>query len=97
MRLSTTSFGFAQDRLYDDLDRLLSVSGAYSQNFSYNTIGNFIAKAGVSHTYNANSPATGCVAGTATTKPHAARLAGADTYAYDCNGSMTSRVEGGTT
>ncbi|MEK7328428.1 MAG: hypothetical protein AAB217_24550, partial [Chloroflexota bacterium] len=82
---------------YDDLDRLWSVSGAYSQSFSYNTIGNFIAKAGVTHTYNANSPATGCVAGTASTKPHAAQQAGADTYVYDCNGSMTSRVESGTT
>jgi RHS repeat-associated protein len=82
---------------YDDLDRLWSVSGAYSQSFSYNAIGNFIAKAGVTHTYNANSPATGCVAGTASTKPHAAQQAGTDTYVYDCNGSMTSRVESGTT
>ena len=73
------------------------MSGAYSQSFSYNAIGNFIAKAGVAHTYNANSPATGCMAGTASTKPHAAQQAGADTYAYDCNGSMTGRVESGTT
>jgi RHS repeat-associated protein len=61
---------------YDALDRLLSVSGAYSESFAYNVIGNILTKNGTAYSYGA--------------RPHAATVAGANTYTYDDNGNMLS-------
>ena len=75
---------------YDDLDRLLSVTGAYSQNFGYNAIGNLTNKAGVTLNYPAS--------GQNSVRPHAVTsLSTGETYSYDANGNMTQRVEGGLT
>ncbi|MEK7787751.1 MAG: hypothetical protein AAB658_20290, partial [Chloroflexota bacterium] len=75
---------------YDDLDRLLSVTGAYSQNFGYNVIGNLTNKAGVTLNYPASGPSSA--------RPHAvSSLSTGETYQYDANGNMTQRVEGGLT
>jgi len=62
---------------YDSLDRLTGVSGAYSESYIYNTIGNIISKGGNAYTYG--------------TKPHAVTAVGASSYAYDANGNMTTR------
>lgn len=85
---------------YDDLDRLLTAGasggtgGTYSESYVYNSIGNLTSKGGVTLSYAAQSAT--CPAG-ALTKPHAAQQAGTDTCVYDCNGSMTGRVESGVT
>ena len=62
---------------YDFLDRLTSVSGAYSQSYSYNQIGNITSMNGASYTYG--------------TKPHAVTAVGSTAYTYDANGNMTTR------
>ncbi|MBI2832764.1 MAG: hypothetical protein HYX79_10960, partial [Chloroflexi bacterium] len=62
---------------YDFLDRLTSVSNAYSKAYSYNQIGNITSMNGNSYTYG--------------TKPHAVTAVGSTIYAYDNNGNMTTR------
>jgi RHS repeat-associated protein len=83
---------------YDDLDRLLSVGGTYSQSFAYSgndgKIGNLTSKAGVTETYTAQSAS--CPSG-ALSKPHAVTSAGSDSYCYDANGNMEKRTEGAVT
>ena len=66
-----------EDFAYDFLDRLTAVSGAYSNSFTYNTIGNITAMNGASYTYG--------------TKPHAVTAVASTSYAYDANGNMTTR------
>lgn len=63
---------------YDTLDRLTSVTGPYSENYTYNSIGNILSKNGVSYTYGGN-------------KPHAITSAGSTNYTYDNNGNMLTR------
>ena len=66
---------------YDPLDRLVGVTGAYAQTYSYNAIGNFITKAGITQVYS-------------TTQPHAVRsLSNGSSFQYDANGNMTQRTE----
>lgn len=66
---------------YDFLDRLTGVSGAYSESYSYNALGNILTKNGsVSYTYNTNG-----------IRPHAVTQVGSTSYAYDANGNMTTR------
>ena len=62
---------------YDFLDRLTGVSGAYTQSYTYNTIGNITSMNGNSYTYG--------------TKPHAVTQVGTTGYTYDANGNMTTR------
>ncbi|MFA4835693.1 MAG: RHS repeat-associated core domain-containing protein [Dehalococcoidia bacterium] len=62
---------------YDFLDRLVSASGAYTQSYSYNQIGNITAMNGSSYSYGS--------------KPHAVTAVGAQSYTYDSNGNMTDR------
>jgi RHS repeat-associated protein len=71
---------------YDELDRLDTVSGAYSLNHDYNPIGNITAKGTTNYTaYNASH------------KHAVASLSTGETYTYDANGNMITRVEGGLT
>ena len=67
---------------YDFLDRLTSVTGAYSQSFAYNQIGNItsmtISGTTSDYTYSA-------------AHPHAVTAVGSISYAYDSNGNMTTR------
>jgi len=63
---------------YDFLDRLTSVSGAYSASFSYDEIGNILTRNGVSYSYDG-------------TQPHAVDSVGGTSYSYDNNGNMTAR------
>ncbi len=62
---------------YDFLDRLTSASGAYSESYTYNKIGNILSKNGVAYTYGS--------------KPHAVTQVGETTYVYDANGNMITR------
>jgi RHS repeat-associated protein len=81
---ATTSAGSASSETesfgYDILDRLTSVSGAYSESYSYNQIGNMLSKNGSSYTYPSNG-----------VRPHAVSAVGSTSYAYDANGNMTTR------
>jgi YD repeat-containing protein len=88
--------GETMNYAYDDLDRLLSVGGTYTQSFAYTTLGNFTSKAGVTQTYTGQSAS--CPSG-ALSKPHAvtSTSAGSDSYCYDANGNMEKRTEGGVT
>jgi len=63
---------------YDFLDRLTSVSGAYSAGYTYDEIGNIVTRNGVSYTYDS-------------TQPHAVDSVGGTSYYYDNNGNMTTR------
>jgi RHS repeat-associated protein len=69
--------GQTENFTYDFLDRVTGVSGAYSNTYAYNKIGNITAFNGNSYTYG--------------TKPHAVTAAGTTGYAYDANGNMTRR------
>ncbi|MBI2851988.1 MAG: hypothetical protein HYX84_02630, partial [Chloroflexi bacterium] len=62
---------------YDFLDRLKTVSGAYSDNWTYSALGNI-------NTHNSTSYGYG-------TKPHAVTTVGATSYTYDANGNMLTR------
>jgi RHS repeat-associated protein len=62
---------------YDFLDRITGTSGAYTQSYAYNTIGNITSMNGNSYTYG--------------TQPHAVTQVGTTSYAYDNNGNMTTR------
>jgi|GEM_PF-1256444 len=70
---------------YDFLDRLTGVTGAYSESYQYNEIGNLITKGGKSYDYT-RTPG----------KPHAVKRiteAGNTTdYTYDANGNMQIRT-----
>jgi YD repeat-containing protein len=71
---------------YDEFDRLLSVSNAYAQSFTYNSIGNITAKNAATYTY-----------GNRAHKHAATALSTGESYTYDANGNMITRVEGGLT
>jgi RHS repeat-associated protein len=70
-----------EDFVYDYLDRLTSVSGAYSESFSYDTLGNITSKTtgGTTRNYTYGS-----------SKPHAVTSISNPTtsYSYDDNGNM---------
>ena len=81
LRDRSPSQGNTEAFTYDPLDRLVSASGAYAQSYSYNAIGNFVSKAGVTQAYGA-------------TQPHAVRsLSDGSSFQYDANGNMTQRTE----
>ncbi len=63
---------------YDFLDRLTSVSGAYSASYEYDEIGNMVSRNGVGYSYDS-------------TQPHAVDSVGGISYTYDANGNMTYR------
>ncbi|MFC2069798.1 RHS repeat domain-containing protein [Chloroflexota bacterium] len=63
---------------YDFLDRLTSVSGAYSISYTYNEIGNILSKGCTSYSYD-------------TTQPHAVDTVDSTSYQYDNNGNMEYR------
>ncbi|MCX6011826.1 MAG: hypothetical protein NTV30_00120, partial [Chloroflexi bacterium] len=65
-----------EDFTYDFLDRLTGVSGAYSNSYAFNTLGNVSSFNGASYSYGS--------------KPHAVTLAGSSAYNYDANGNLTS-------
>ena len=56
--------------------------------YQYDALGDLLQKGASAYTYGAT--AASCVAGTPTSKPHAAVTAGAASYTYDCDGNMLS-------
>ncbi|GEM_PF-2542958 len=64
---------------YDNLDRLVGVTGLYTESFSYDVLGNMMSKNGTSYTYGG-------------VQPHAVTSVGAYTQDYDANGNMVSRA-----
>lgn len=66
---------------YDELNRLVSVTGARAESFSYDAIGNMTAQSGLAYTY--GSPA----------HVHAVtRVGAASNYGYDANGNLSSSL-----
>ena len=63
---------------YYFLDRLIGVSGPYTQSYSFDEIDNITAMNGVSYTYGGS-------------QPHAVTAIDTKTYTYDDNGNMTAR------
>lgn len=63
---------------YDALNRLTGVTGPYSENYTFNAIGNILSKNGTSYTYGSS-------------KPHAVTAFGSTNYTYDSNGNMLTR------
>jgi RHS repeat-associated protein len=94
--LETQSFDF------DTLNRLVSGgadgSASYSETYGYDTsTGNLNSKSSLgSYTYSATRQGT-CSTGTSSTIKHAVSAAGSNSYQYDCNGNMITRVVGGQT
>jgi RHS repeat-associated protein len=94
--------GQVQTFTYDHLDRLTNAqtsavgSGQYSESYQYNAIGNLTNKGGDLLTYPAASPTLACAAGTTANKPHAVSQMASNTYSYDCNGNMITRLENST-
>jgi len=69
---------------YDPLDRLVSATGAVSESYEYDAIGNLTSKGGVSYGYQDGAHV------------HAVtHLGGVERFAYDINGNMTERTERG--
>ncbi len=62
---------------YDDLGRLTSVTGALTQTFTYDTLGNMLTNS-TAGAYTYGDP----------THVHAATLVGTKSYAYDANGDL---------
>ncbi len=82
----TTGFPTSGEALaytYDALDRLTGVTGAYTEAYTYDLVGNMLSKNGQAYSY--TDPA----------HVHAVTAAGSDTYTYDANGNMIRRVEDG--
>jgi RHS repeat-associated protein len=78
---------------YDIVNRLTRmISGTLNENYSYSNNGNLSTKGTVNLSYNASVT---CPGGTRSI-PHAVSSAGSNTYAYDCNGNMTTRNVGST-
>jgi RHS repeat-associated protein len=75
--------------VYDALDRLTSVSGAYTAAYVYDPIGNLTSKTegGTAHTLQYTDPA----------HVHAATVVDGQTYEYDANGNQTQRLVGSDT
>lgn len=64
--------------LYDFLDRLIyASSNSYTENYTYDQLGNITSRNGVAYTYGA--------------KPHAVIQVDSTVYAYDANGNMVTR------
>ena len=75
---------------YDALDRLTSwtQNAVAQESYGYDSIGNFVTKGGVSHTY--------APSGVGSVRPHAVTATSAgDAMTYNANGNMTSRTENG--
>ncbi len=64
---------------YDNLDRLVGVSGPYTESFTYDVLGNIKTKNGAGYTYS-------------NLQPHAVRSVGSYNQDYDANGNMTARA-----
>jgi YD repeat-containing protein len=64
---------------YDFLDRLIGVTGPYTELYTYNTIGNIMSRNGADYLY--GDPA----------HAHAVTFVGTKVFAYDANGNMTVR------
>jgi RHS repeat-associated protein len=76
---------------YDDLNRLLTVTGDSTQDFRYDDLGNMTYNSGIgTYTYPAAGP-NGCGTDVACAGPHAVSSAGSRTYGYDADGNMTLR------
>lgn len=69
---------------YDFLDRLTSVSGNYTDSWTYSAIGNILSHNGTSYSYNG-------------IWPHAVTSVGGNSYDYDSNGNMKTRPNGSIT
>jgi RHS repeat-associated protein len=91
--ITDTLAGQVQSFVYDDVDRMTGVSGAYSASYGYNAIGNITwwdDGTGVNYFYESN-------------KPHAVTDVGVPPsyfkgrYSYDANGNMITRTVGSTT
>ncbi|MCL4506710.1 MAG: hypothetical protein M1434_11110 [Chloroflexi bacterium] len=78
--------GENQSYTYDPLNRLTSVSGAYTETYSYDAVGNIMSKAGLTYSYT-----------NALHKHAVTALSNGSLFQYDANGNMTQRVEGGVT
>ncbi len=76
---STTDAALSQSFVYDDLNRLTSVSGGVNQAYQYDLLGNITSKSNVG-AYSYGDPA----------HKHAATQAGSALYSYDANGNMLS-------
>jgi RHS repeat-associated protein len=64
---------------YDVLDRLTSVTGLYTESYTYNRIGNITSRNGVTYSYNDSAHI------------HAVTAVGSMSYTYDANGNMITR------
>ncbi len=71
---------------YDALDRLDLVTGPYSHDYNYDSIGNISSKNTTTYTY-----------GDTAHKHAVTALGTGESYGYDPNGNMVTRVEGGST
>ena len=72
-------FGGTENFTYDFLNRLTAVSGAYSQSFTYNAIGNILTWGSTNYTYGSG-------------KPHAVTQISTTTYTYDANGNLATTL-----